>query len=121
MIDKAVYRTALATPGLLIILVQHAIYLKLFICSLNLPWLTLPPLFVHKQDRIATKILYFDSNNLPETIEYYTGMPVVPVTNSMSDLWFLESRWDTNWAPNLGVEPHLQLKKGPLALATLAT
>ena len=39
-------------------LVQHVKWLKLFIYSVNLPWLTLPPLFVHRQDQIATKLEY---------------------------------------------------------------
>ena len=28
---------------------------ELFIYSVNLPWLTLPPVFIHRQDRIAKK------------------------------------------------------------------
>ena len=40
--------------------------------------------FVHTQDWMATKIAYVEPNILPEPIEFYTGMPVVPVTNSMS-------------------------------------
>ena len=34
---------------------QHVKCFKLFIYMVNLPWLTLPPVFVHRQDRIATK------------------------------------------------------------------
>ena len=41
-----------------IILVQHVKWLKLFNYNINLPWLTLPPVLVHGQDRIATKIAY---------------------------------------------------------------
>ena len=41
-----------------IILVQHVKWLKLFNYNVNLPWITLPPVFVHRQDRIATKIAY---------------------------------------------------------------
>ena len=59
--------------------------MKLIIYSVNLPWLTLPPVFVHRQDQTATKIAYVYPKILPETIEFYTGMPVVPVRNSMSD------------------------------------
>ena len=28
---------------------------ELFIYSVNLPWLTLPPVFIHRQDQIAKK------------------------------------------------------------------
>ena len=63
---------------------QHVKWLKLFIYSVNLPWLTLPPVFVHRPDQIATKIAYIYPKILPEPIEFYTGMPVVPVTFSMS-------------------------------------
>ena len=66
---------------------QHVKWLKLFIYSVNLPWLPLPPVFVHRQDRIATKIACVQPNILPEPIKCYTGMPVVPVTNSMSTPW----------------------------------
>ena len=83
MNDKGVCRTATATPGLLIILVQHVKCLKLFFYIVNLPWLTLPPVFVHSQDQISTKIAYVKPKKLPEPIELYTGIPVVPVTNSM--------------------------------------
>ena len=65
---------------------QPVKWLKLFIYSVNLPWVTLPPVFVHRQDRIATKIAYVEPNILPEPIKFYTNMPVVPVTNSMSAL-----------------------------------
>ena len=41
-----------------IILVQHVKWLKLIIYSVNLPWVTLPKVFVHRQDRIMTKIVY---------------------------------------------------------------
>ena len=52
----------------------------LFFYSVNLPWLTLPQVFVHKQDQIATKIAYV----LPKPIEFYADMPVVLVKNSIS-------------------------------------
>ena len=58
--------------------------LKLFIYSVNLFWLTLPPVFVHRQEQIVTKIVYVFPKILPKSIEFYTGMPVVHVTNSMS-------------------------------------
>ena len=59
-------------------------------CNFTLvPWLTLPPVFVHRQDPIETKIEYVWPNILPKTIEFYTDMPVVPVTNSMSmSIWW---------------------------------
>ena len=41
-----------------IILVQLVNWLTLIIYSVNLPWVTLPPVFVHRQDRIMTKIMY---------------------------------------------------------------
>ena len=63
---------------------QNIKLFKLFIYCVNLPWLTVPPVFVHRQDRIATKIAYVYPKILPHPIEFYTGMPVVPVTNSMS-------------------------------------
>ena len=63
---------------------QPVKWFKLFIHSVNLPWLTLPPVFVQRQDRIATKKAYVYQKILPEPIEFYTGMPVMPVTNSMS-------------------------------------
>ena len=74
------------------ILVQQVEWLKPFIYSVNLPWVTLPPEFVHRQEQIATKIAYVYPKILPEPIEFYTGMPVVPVTNSMSadDCTFLK-------------------------------
>ena len=37
---------------------QHVKWLKLFIYSVNLLWLTLPPVFVHRHDQIARKIAY---------------------------------------------------------------
>ena len=67
-----------------IILVEHVRWLKLFTYSVNLPWLIVPPVFVHRQDRIATKIEFVLPNILPKPMNFYTGMPVVPVTNSMS-------------------------------------
>ena len=63
---------------------QHVKWLKLFIYSVNLPWLTQPPAFVQGQNRIATKIAYVYPKILPLPIEFYTDMSVVPVTNSMS-------------------------------------
>ena len=59
-------------------------WFKLLMYSAKLPWLTLPPVFVHRQEQIATKIVYVQPKCLPESIEIYTGMPVVPMTNSMS-------------------------------------
>ena len=59
-------------------------WLKLFIYSVDLPWLTLPQVFVHRQDQIATKISYVYPKILLVPIEFYTGMPVMPVTKSMS-------------------------------------
>ena len=63
---------------------QNVKLLKLFIYSVNLPWLTLPPLFVHRQDQIATKNSVCLAKHSPRTNKFYTGMPVMPVTNSMS-------------------------------------
>ena len=63
---------------------QHVKQLKFFIYSVNLHWLNLPPVFVHRQDQIKTKIAYVQPNILPKPVEFYTGMPVMPVTNSMS-------------------------------------
>ena len=34
---------------------QHVKSLKLSIYSVKLPWLTIPPVFVHRQDQIVTK------------------------------------------------------------------
>ena len=53
--------------------------------SVSLPWLTLPPVFVHRQDRIAEeeKNVYL-SKDFTRTNRIYTGMSVLPVTNSMS-------------------------------------
>ena len=52
-----VYLTSYIFP-VEIILVQHAKWLKLFIYSVNLPLLTLPAVFVHKQEGVATKMAY---------------------------------------------------------------
>ena len=41
---------------------------------------------VHKKDKVATKIAYVQENLLPQPIKLYTGMPVTPVTNSMSGI-----------------------------------
>ena len=67
-----------------IILVQNVELLKLFIYSVNLPWLTLRPLFVNRQDQIATKNCVCLAKHSARTNKFYTGMPVMPVTNSMS-------------------------------------
>ena len=73
--------------------------LKLFIYSVNLFWLTLPPVFVHRQEQIVTKIVYVFPKILPKSIEFYTGMPVVPVTNSMSGFML---PWSCNfWCKHL--------------------
>ena len=46
---------------------QHVKWLKLFIYSVNLFWLNLPPVFVHRQDQIGTKIAYVYPKILPPT------------------------------------------------------
>ena len=62
---------------------HHVKWLKLFIYNVNFSWLNLPPIFVHRQDQIVTKIAYVYPKILPQPIEFYTGTPVGPVTNIM--------------------------------------
>ena len=43
-----------------------------------------------KKDKFATKIAYVQNQILPQPKKLYTGMPVTPVTNSISDPPLLE-------------------------------
>ena len=41
---------------------------KTFILGVTLPWVTLPPIIVHRQDQIATQKAYVQPNILPDPI-----------------------------------------------------
>ena len=59
---------------------------EILFLSVTLPWLSLPPVVVHRQDQVAKQIVYVQPNILLNPIQIYTGMPMVPVTFSMSAL-----------------------------------
>ena len=51
-----------------------------------------------KKDKFATKMAYVQDKNLPHPQKVYTGMPVMPVTNSRS-----ASNADNGWQKGAGV------------------
>ena len=54
-----------------------------------------------KKDKFATKIAYVQDNILPQPQKLYTGMPVMPVTNSRSVCRALATSIAVEGAPSL--------------------